>query len=139
MIGIIVTGHGNFATGVNSAIKLIAGEQNNFLCIDFTAHMSADDIKNDLQDAIESLSHCDNILLLADLQGGTPFKCALELCVNNDRLALIGGINLPLILESCFSREYADNFNDFVNQTELSGKNSLNKFEISYDEDDEEM
>jgi PTS system N-acetylgalactosamine-specific IIA component len=139
MIGIIVTGHGNIATGINSSIKLIAGEQDDFLCIDFTAHMSAEDFRDDLEDAIESLSYCDNILLLADLQGGTPFKSALELCVTNDRLALIGGINLPLVLESCFSREFADNFNDFVKQIELAGKNSLNKFEISYDEDDEEM
>ena len=36
MIGIIVTGHGNFATGVLSAAKLIAGTPEKLIGIDFT-------------------------------------------------------------------------------------------------------
>lgn len=29
MIGLLVTGHGHFATGLGSSLKLIAGEQEN--------------------------------------------------------------------------------------------------------------
>jgi PTS system N-acetylgalactosamine-specific IIA component len=137
MVGIIITGHGNFATGIGSSINLIAGEQNDFLCIDFTEEMSAEDIKKKLEDGVHSLNECENIVILADLQGGTPFKCALELCVANDKLALIGGINIPLALDCCLSRGSSD-FDDFVSKIELTGKNSLNKFIISFDDDDED-
>ena len=30
MIGILVTGHGNFATGITSSLELIAGKQENY-------------------------------------------------------------------------------------------------------------
>ena len=36
MTGIILIGHGNIATGMQSAVKLIFGEPENFQAIDFT-------------------------------------------------------------------------------------------------------
>lgn len=139
MIGIIVTGHGSFATGISSSIELIVGAQNQFLSIDFTKQMSANDIKNKIIEGIDSLKECDRIIILADLQGGTPFKSALELCVANDKLSLIGGINLPLVLECSLSRDFVDNFDEFISQIEEVGKSSLKKFEITFDDEDEEM
>lgn len=35
MLGIILTGHGHFATGLQSSIELIAGEQEKFIAINF--------------------------------------------------------------------------------------------------------
>ena len=35
LIGIIVTGHGNFASGLASSIEVIAGKQDKFEAIDF--------------------------------------------------------------------------------------------------------
>ena len=36
MIGLIVTGHGNFGSGLTSSLNLIAGEQENYQYVDFT-------------------------------------------------------------------------------------------------------
>ena len=36
---IIVIGHGNFATGIHSSLKLIAGEQEKVDAIDFGRHV----------------------------------------------------------------------------------------------------
>lgn len=36
MVGVIVTGHGNFATGILSSLKLISGEQQHIVGVDFT-------------------------------------------------------------------------------------------------------
>lgn len=35
MIGLIITGHGHFATGMQSALRVIAGDQNDICYIDF--------------------------------------------------------------------------------------------------------
>ena len=35
MIGLIVTGHGNFATGITSSFRLIAGESPDYEAVDF--------------------------------------------------------------------------------------------------------
>ena len=37
MIALLVTGHGNFATGICSALNLIAGENEHILAVDFEA------------------------------------------------------------------------------------------------------
>lgn len=48
MIGMILCGHGNFASGMYSAIKLIAGEQEDFATVDFSAGMSSEELKEQL-------------------------------------------------------------------------------------------
>ena len=35
MIGLIVTGHGTFATGLTSGLKLLAGELSDYVPVDF--------------------------------------------------------------------------------------------------------
>ncbi len=40
MIGLIVSGHINFASGMASAVKAIAGEQENMVFIDFVETFS---------------------------------------------------------------------------------------------------
>ena len=35
MIGLIVTGHGNFGSGITSSIELIAGPQEDYIAVDF--------------------------------------------------------------------------------------------------------
>ena len=35
MIGLIVTGHGNFATGITSSLRLIVGEISDYEAVDF--------------------------------------------------------------------------------------------------------
>ncbi len=42
MIGLIVTGHGNFATGITSSLRLIAGEPHDYQAVDFLPEDSID-------------------------------------------------------------------------------------------------
>ena len=43
MIGILVTGHGNFATGISSSVKLIAGMPEKYEMVDFLVHIAPDE------------------------------------------------------------------------------------------------
>ena len=52
MVGIIVSGHGNFASGLLSTLKLIAGEQENVVGIDFIDGQGSDELKNNIKEAI---------------------------------------------------------------------------------------
>lgn len=49
MIGLIVTGHGNFATGLTSSLKLIAGEPKNYVAVDFLESYSVDDLEREFK------------------------------------------------------------------------------------------
>lgn len=45
MVGIIITGHSNFATGIASAVKLVAGQQKNLEAVDFPDTYSTEELK----------------------------------------------------------------------------------------------
>ena len=59
MIGLIVTGHGNFASGLTSSLKLIAGEPKNYVAVDFLESYSVDDLERELTKAPVSYTHLD--------------------------------------------------------------------------------
>ncbi len=60
MIGLIVSGHLNFATGMASAVKAIAGEQENIAFIDFIESISPDELEQKCVKRL-TLCHASNI------------------------------------------------------------------------------
>ena len=100
---IIVIGHGNFATGIHSSLKLIAGEQEKVDVIDFVEGMSANELKEKILAAITS---DEEVLVLCDLLGGTPFKVAFTIMGNRPDLQMnvLSGLNLAMLLETVFAR-----------------------------------
>lgn len=96
---IIVTGHGNFASGIESTVKLLAGKIQGVSYIDFTEDMSEDDIAAKLS---EQLSEDSSTVFFCDLLGGTPYKQAALLQANNSDkdIAVICGCNVGSLLEN---------------------------------------
>lgn len=76
MIGIIVTGHGNFASGLASSIEVIAGKQDKFEAIDFPIGSTNTELAKQLQEAVDRLN-CSDIIFCTDIAGGTPFNQVL--------------------------------------------------------------
>lgn len=111
MIGILVSGHGRFASGLTTALKLLAGEQEAYQAVDFLPEHSAEDLKENMRRAVEELRSCDSILILTDLTGGTPYNVASGLCLEQMKastspsLEVIGGANLGGVLEACMTRQ----------------------------------
>ena len=107
MISIVITGHGHFATGLLSAVELIAGPQENLAVVDFPVGSSSDELGLALKNALVSLPKEEGILFCTDLAGGTPFnQCAILSIEANGRV--IAGTNLGLLLEAVSSRAFMD-------------------------------
>lgn len=109
MTGIIVTGHGHFPTGVLSAVALVAGWPDHTVGVDFEEGQSSEDLKSSMENAMESLGG-DEILILADLLGGTPFKTAATIKAENPdrKIKVIAGVNMAALVEAVFSRPLYD-------------------------------
>ncbi|MDC9132388.1 hypothetical protein PSJ72_06085 [Escherichia coli] len=56
MIGIIVIGHINFASGLRSAVEAIAGEQPYIEYIDFIPGMSTEQLEIHIRQAVKKMS-----------------------------------------------------------------------------------
>ena len=99
MIGLIISGHGNFASGLHTSLKLIAGESDNIEYVDFEATDSIEDLRGKYLNSLQNLDKCDSILALSDLAGGSPFKTLVEIKTEIDKpMEVIAGNNLPMIL-----------------------------------------
>ena len=53
MTGIIVTGHGSFASGITSGLKLLAGQPQNYEAVDFLPEDSVESMAEKLSEAVE--------------------------------------------------------------------------------------
>ena len=133
MLGLLVTGHGHFATGLNSSLELIAGAQPNVALVDFEADHSIEVLKENLTKALDSLKEYDGVLVLSDLPGGSPFKTAVELKFErpDQAIEVIAGTNLPLLIASSTMTAVFDNPLDLAEAMMPEGKDSIIRFELA--------
>ncbi len=105
MVGIILASHGEFAKGILQSAKMIFGEQENVQAVTLMPSEGPDDFKAKMKDAIASFDSQDEVLILVDLWGGTPFNQANGLFEEHkDKWAIVAGMNLPMVIEAYASR-----------------------------------
>lgn len=104
MIGFIISGHGHYATGLHSAINLIVGNPEKTIAVDFLESDTAETLQAKFEKAMIALE-ADAYLFLCDLAGGTPFKTAVNLKLAANQIEVVGGVNLPTIVENLYLRE----------------------------------
>lgn len=114
MIQLVVVAHGKFASGILTSLELIAGQVEKIEAVDFIEGMSAQEVKERIKSVISSE---EEVLILTDLLGGTPFKVSVELAAENPdkTIAVISGLNLAMLLDASFSR-LTDEFEPLVSK-----------------------
>ncbi len=131
MVGIVVTGHGLFATGLTAALDLIAGPQKNYCAVDFKGD-TTETLAKDLKEAYESLKECDGIIVFSDLPGGSPFKTAVEVAVGSyEKVHVLGGTNLPMLCEISMARQFVEDVESLVEMALNTGKDQVVEFKLS--------
>lgn len=132
MIGLIVTGHGKFASGLASALNLIAGPQKNFYAIDFEGDETPSELEVHLRQAFEELKECNGIIVYSDLPGGTPFKTSVMLSLEYPNTHVISGTNLPMLCEMALVRSFEDDVNVLAQKTIYTGQEQVVKYEMKH-------
>jgi N-acetylgalactosamine PTS system EIIA component len=141
MIGLIVTGHGHFASGMTSSLKLIQGnELKNYEFVDFEETDSVEILDEKLNKAFNSLKDCDGILVLSDLIGGSPFKSSAIIGIQKGNVEIIAGTNLPMLVEINLLRQFQNDLKSLADQAVEAGKSMICKyvFQAYVEEDTEE-
>lgn len=140
MVGILVTGHGHFATGLGSSMKLIAGENEHVRLVDFEADHSTETLTENLEKALDELKELDGVLILSDLAGGSPFKAAAELKYARPQqpIEVIAGSNLPMLIEGAMMIPIYDNPLEMAEALIPTGKDYIVRFELAEREEEAE-
>lgn len=136
MIGLIISGHGNFASGFHTSLNLIAGEPNNVEFVDFESTDTIETLKEKYYNSLKKLNECDAILALSDLAGGSPFKTLVEIKTEIEKpMEVIAGTNLAMLLEISMTKDIMDDLSDLTQSAIEVGKNGVVKFELVIHED----
>ncbi|BBG83992.1 PTS galactosamine/N-acetylgalactosamine transporter subunit IIA [Aeromonas hydrophila] len=124
MIGIVVSGHINFASGMQSAMKAIVGEPEQMRFVDFVESMSTDDLETALRNAAQEVNSDDGVLFLTDIPGGSPANRASVILMDSDQVEVLSGVNLPMIANAAFERDGAS-LNELVDILQYIGKSTI--------------
>ncbi|MDD3252799.1 MAG: PTS sugar transporter subunit IIA [Lachnospiraceae bacterium] len=140
MIGMIVTGHGSFATGLTSGLKLLAGEPAFYEAVDFEPEDSIDCLTGKLTGAVNRLADCEAVVVFADLTGGSPFNVAsrIKLAGTDRPLEVAGGANLPVVLQAYLSREAVQDVVELTESALEAGRAQLVRFDPAAEDDEDD-
>lgn len=137
---LILVSHGTFAPGLHNALGMMAGsDREDIRSTSLLDGMDVDTFRANFAELVGDITAEDEIILTADIIGGSPLTTALEVLTEKGLLGktlAIGGMNLPLVLTAAFAD--ADTPLDEL-EAELTGeaKDQIKRFALGGDEDDD--
>jgi mannose PTS system EIIA component len=106
MIGVVVVTHGQLATELLNAAEMIVGELPRFTAVSIGWHEDTEDARSEIADAVARVNGDAGVLVLTDMFGGTPSNLAMTFL--GDRVEVITGVNLPMLIKLANLAEQAD-------------------------------
>ena len=137
---LILVSHGTFAPGLHNALGMMAGsDREDIRSTSLLDGMDVDTFRANFTELVGDITAEDEIILTADIIGGSPLTTALDVLTEKGLLGktlAIGGMNLPLVLTAAFAD--ADTPIEELEQ-ELTGeaKDQIKRFDLGGDEDDD--
>ncbi|HNS08799.1 MAG TPA: hypothetical protein PKN29_03810 [Candidatus Ozemobacteraceae bacterium] len=122
MIGVVVITHGTLSEQLLATAALIMGEQKDVCAVSFTARESLDNLRQKANAAIEPFK-TDGCLILTDIMGGSATNVCVEL-MKNEKVEVLTGANLPMLLEAISYRDGAD-LKAIASRVQASGVKSI--------------
>ena len=140
MIGLVVTGHGHFADGLHTSAKMIAGENELVKYVNFEDGMSTETLAVKLNEAFTGFAHCDGIVVLSDLPGGSPFNTAVQCSMGHPdkKIVVLSGTNLPMIITGSTMLSFETDAQALADELLFEGKDNVVRFELAVREEVEE-
>ncbi|HKA86547.1 MAG TPA: PTS sugar transporter subunit IIA [Haliangiales bacterium] len=101
MIGILVVTHGHSASDMVATLRRLMGDERTrgFEGLDVEVGEAKSDIRRRLHDAVARIDDGEGVLICADLHGATPTNCALEEMRESRNMAVVAGVNLPMLMK----------------------------------------
>ena len=138
---LVLVSHGGLAEGVQSSLKMFAGDKTDqIIAVGLKEGKSVDDFALDFRQALAGLEADDSVLVLADIVGGSPLTTAASVLAELGKLdsaVILGGLNLTMGLTGLVMKDMLEGKD--LAQTILSEATAaLQEFEVSSDDDGED-
>jgi mannose PTS system EIIA component len=124
VIGVVVVTHGQLATELVNAAEMIVGDLPQFTAVSIGWHDDVNDAREDIAQAIERVRAQEGVLVLTDMFGGTPSNIGMTF-LETDRVEVITGVNLPMLLKLAGLRQSSSNLLAVAQQMREHGRNAI--------------
>ena len=139
---VLLVSHGTLAPGLHNALGMLAGEgREDILSLGLENGMGADEFAGKLKAVLQKVTTEDEILLLADLVGGSPLTTAANVIAElslRDRTVMIGGMNLPLALSAVLMKDSME-LSDLKEMLLPEAREELKEFTIIKENEEDEI
>lgn len=137
---LILVSHGTFAPGLHNAVGMMAGaDRGDIRSTSLLDGMDVETYRKAFAGLTADLTAADEILLFADIIGGSPLTTAMEVLTEKGLLentVAIGGMNLPLVLTAAFADADAP-LAQVAEEIMQEGCSQIKPFELGGGDEDE--
>jgi len=123
LIGIIIVGHGNFASELLSISQSILGKQDNFETIDIKSGEGEYAFHSKIDTILDNMN-IEDLIILSDIFGGSISNMCLYFAKLKDHIAVVTGVNLPMVLKVLTYRDHLS-LNELVLVACKGGKDGI--------------
>lgn len=100
MVGILIISHCTLGESMKDTVALIIGPRENVGALALNKNDKVEHFSESLKKAVEKLDAGDGVLIFADMLGGTPCNAAMALYMGSEKVRVITGFNLPVVIEA---------------------------------------
>ena len=141
---VLLVSHGEFAPGLHRAIEMLAGSaREDVLSTSLKNGMGADEFADNVRAILNGITEEDEIALFADIVGGSPLTTAANVIAEKgllDRTVMVGGMNLPLVLSTILTKDFAEDFKEHVRSAMLAeAKEMIQEFTVAVEEESDDI
>lgn len=130
MLGVVVITHGKLSDGLKDAAEVIFGTVNNIVAVNLNPGDDLEKLAIKIKTAIQMVHKDDGVIILVDLVYASPYNQAILVINELDeslqkRIYVIGGVNLPMLLETINHQILKTPFTQVVEAVIIQGKKSI--------------
>lgn len=116
---LILAAHGKLADEVRQSAEMVYGQVEKVAAVEFVPGENTEDLKKKYKKILEKEPE-DEILFLVDLFGGSPYNAAFETAFREERMEVITGLSLPMLIDVATIRKL---------EPDLKGKDYIGRLE----------
>lgn len=138
---VVLVSHGGLAKGMLDSLEMLAGKREDVIAVGLKNGIAADQFALDFAAAISEIPNDAQIILLADIIGGSPLTTAMNTLAglnSLDKTLAIGGMNLPLVLSTVLMKDVFES-QELITNVLKEATEALKPFVLQISDEEDEI
>ena len=134
---VLIVSHGTLAEGIIESAKVILGDFVKAESCCLKIGMGIDTFETNIKEIVKNYEVEDEIIVLADLKGGSPYRATISAISENDLInnsSILTGVNLPMLINVVMKDKLSE---DDINEILSEAKSGIDKFKVQIDDEED--